>query len=73
MAVRAERDAGDESGVPAEDDELAPGGRVPDPRRAVVAGRGDEPAVGAEGDAVDESRMPAEGPDLRAARPRPRA
>ena len=52
------------SGVAAEDDQLAAVRRVPDSRRAIVACRGNEPAVGAEGHCVDQPRVPAECPDL---------
>ena len=63
----------DHVGVPAEDEHLLAGRRVPDAHRLVLAGRGEAPAVGAERDAEDESVMPAEGAEAlgRSSRPRP--
>src|SRR5262249_56681800 len=48
-------------GVPLEGESLLAGGRVPHPRRPVIARRGQPLAVGAEGHAVDPDGVPCEG------------
>ena len=49
--------------MPAEDVDLPPGRRVPDPHRPVGAGRGQGP-VGAERDPVDPAGVPGQGAEV---------
>src|SRR6478609_7562234 len=58
-AVPAEGDAEDDAGVSGERVEPAAAGNSPEPGRAVVAGGGNQPAVGAE----DGARQPRERPE----------